>query len=84
MIWFVETKFAPSINEDITDFETLNTIINYRYDAIKNLGARAGVRASSDNPYIYYETNVTGTLNLLELSKKYEIPKFVLASTSSV
>ena len=71
-------------NVDITDFETLNTIINYRYDAIINLGARAGVRASSDNPYIYYETNVTGTLNLLELSKKYEIPKFVLASTSSV
>ena len=71
-------------NIDITDLSALTAIIKERYDAIINLGARAGVRASADNPFIYYETNVTGTLNLLEMSKKFEIPKFVLASTSSV
>lgn len=71
-------------NADITDLGALTTLIKDQYDAIINLGARAGVRASADNPYIYYDTNVTGTLNLLEISKKYEIPKFVLASTSSV
>ena len=71
-------------NIDITDLSALTAIIKERYDAIINLGARAGVRASADNPFIYYETNVTGTLNLLEISKKFEIPKFVLASTSSV
>jgi nucleoside-diphosphate-sugar epimerase len=53
-------------------------------DTIINLAARAGVRQSLDNPWGYYETNVTGTLNLLELSRAYEIQKFVLASTSSV
>ena len=71
-------------NIDITDLSALTSIITERYDAIINLGARAGVRASADNPFIYYETNVTGTLNLLEISKKFEIRKFVLASTSSV
>ena len=71
-------------NIDITDLSALTTIIKKRYDAIINLGARAGVRASADNPFIYYDTNVTGTLNLLEISQKFEIPKFVLASTSSV
>ena len=71
-------------NADITDLGALTTLIKDQYDAIINLGARAGVRASADNPYIYYDTNVTGTLNLLEISKKHEIPKFVLASTSSV
>ena len=71
-------------NVDITDLNNLIKVINSKYDGIINLGARAGVRASADNPFIYYETNVIGTLNLLEISKKHEIPKFVLASTSSV
>ena len=61
-------------NVDITDLNALQKIINDRYDSIINLGARAGVRASADNPFIYYDTNVTGTLNLLEISKQYEIP----------
>jgi nucleoside-diphosphate-sugar epimerase len=42
------------------------------------------VRASLDNPWVYYETNVTGTLNLLELCRVQRIPKLVLASTSSL
>lgn len=54
------------------------------FDAIVHLAARAGVRASVENPHLFYETNVTGTLNLLELCRQVGIPKFVLASTSSV
>ncbi len=54
------------------------------FAAIINLAARAGVRASVENPYIFVETNLTGTLNLLELCHQYGIPKFVLASTSSI
>jgi len=54
------------------------------YDAIINLAARAGVRQALEDPWLYLNTNVTGTLNLLELSRLYEIPKFILASTSSV
>ncbi len=52
--------------------------------AVINLAARAGVRQSIDNPWPYFETNVTGTLNLLELCRTFGVRKFVLASTSSV
>jgi UDP-glucuronate 4-epimerase len=55
-----------------------------RFEAVINLAARAGVRQSVENPWIYIQTNVTGTLNLLELCRRNEIPKFILASTSSV
>jgi UDP-glucuronate 4-epimerase len=52
-------------------------------DAVINLAARAGVRQSIDDPWVYYETNVIGTLNLLELCHTLSTPKFVLSSTSS-
>jgi UDP-glucuronate 4-epimerase len=53
-------------------------------DAIINLAARAGVRSSVEDPWAYLDTNTTGTLNLLELCRCWKIPKFVLASTSSL
>jgi nucleoside-diphosphate-sugar epimerase len=54
------------------------------FEGIINLAARAGVRQSVENPWAYVETNVTGTLNLLELCRQRGIGKFVLASTSSI
>lgn len=54
------------------------------FAAVINLAARAGVRQSVENPWVYFETNTTGTLNLLELCKAFDVPKFVLASTSSL
>jgi nucleoside-diphosphate-sugar epimerase len=54
------------------------------FDGVINLAARAGVRASTENPWVYVDTNVTGTLNLLELCRHHGAPKFVQASTSSV
>ena len=54
------------------------------FDAVINLAARAGVRQSVEDPWVYYDTNVTGTLNLLELCKEFDVKKFVLASTSSL
>jgi nucleoside-diphosphate-sugar epimerase len=54
------------------------------FSAVINLAARAGVRQSVDNPWVYYETNVTGTLNLLQLCQERNVQKFVLASTSSL
>ncbi len=54
------------------------------FEAIINLAARAGVRQSVENPWVYVDTNVTGTLNLLELCRRLHIPKFILASTSSI
>ncbi len=52
--------------------------------AVINLAARAGVRPSVENPWIYVDTNLIGSLNLLELSRRSGIPKIVLASTSTV
>jgi len=49
-----------------------------------NLAAKAGVRDSLVDPWSYYETNLTGTLNLLEMCRQNSIKKFVLASTSSI
>lgn len=69
---------------DITDREALRGVFEQKFDAVLNLAARAGVRQSVENPWIYYETNVTGTLNLLELCRQHSVPKFVLASTSSL
>ena len=53
-------------------------------DGVINLAARAGVRASVDDPWAYVGANVTGTLNLLDLCRERRVPKFVLASTSSL
>ncbi len=75
---------------DISDFDALigsEFKTNGRkiaFDAVINLAARAGVRQSVENPWVYLSTNLTGTLNLLELCRRYNIPKFLLASTSSV
>jgi nucleoside-diphosphate-sugar epimerase len=60
------------------------TAIGGPWSAVINLAARAGVRQSVENPWVYYETNVTGTLNLLELCREFGVRKFVLASTSSL
>ncbi|MDI6777078.1 MAG: GDP-mannose 4,6-dehydratase [Syntrophales bacterium] len=76
---------------DITDREGLRTSFNQqseiqdpKFDAVINLAARAGVRQSVENPWVYFETNTTGTLNLLELCREFGVKKFVLASTSSL
>ena len=55
-----------------------------RFDAVINLAARAGVPQSVRNPWIYFETNSTGSLNLLELCREFEVKKFVIASSSSL
>lgn len=73
---------------DITDRAALTHLVEggqvSAFDAIINLAARAGVRQSVENPWVYQETNVTGTLNLLELCRTHQIKKFVLSSTSSL
>ena len=71
--------------EDIANYSALEELFKTRqFEGVYNLGARAGVRASVENPWIYYETNVTGTLNLLECCRRFGTKKFVLASTSSI
>ena len=70
---------------DISNYEILKELLNgKKIESIINLAARAGVRASVENPWLYLDANVKGTLNLLEICKDRGIKKFVLASTSSI
>lgn len=70
---------------DISDKDGVLSLVDEGpYDGIINLAARAGVRASVENPWVYVDTNTTGTLNLLELAKETGCKKFVFASTSSI
>ena len=77
---------------DIADLDKLEKLVraemqetaSQKFSAIINLAARAGVRQSVEDPWVYLDTNVTGTLNLLEMCRRFEIKKFILASTSSI
>ncbi len=69
---------------DISEPADVGQLAGEKFDAIIHLAARAGVRASVDNPRLFYETNLMGTLNLLELGRRTGVPKFLLASTSSI
>ncbi|MCZ6768585.1 MAG: SDR family NAD(P)-dependent oxidoreductase [Acidobacteria bacterium] len=69
---------------DICSRDQLRDVFSSKFQAVINLAARAGVRQSLENPWVYFETNLTGTLNLLELCREFDVNKFVLASTSSL
>ncbi len=68
--------------EDASDVKSLFEM--YEIDGVINLAARAGVRSSLETPQAYLKTNSLGTLNLLEACKKFNVKKFILASTSSL
>lgn len=69
---------------DISDREGVSSQLAGNYDGIIHLAAWAGVRRSVEDPWVFVEANVTGTLNMLDLARSQSIPKFVLASTSSI
>ena len=76
---------------DIADREGMRGVFRSRladqdppFDAVVNLAARAGVRQSVENPWVYVQTNITGSLNLLELCREFGVGKYVLSSTSSL
>jgi len=69
----------------ITDYEFLKIVFEKEsIQRVVHAAARAGVRPSIENPFIYEDTNVKGTLNLLHLAKEFKIENFVLFSSSSV
>ncbi|MGB7873170.1 MAG: NAD-dependent epimerase/dehydratase family protein [Anaerolineales bacterium] len=69
---------------DISEKSTIEHFKDNKFDALINLAARAGVRTSVENPWVYLESNITGTLNMLELCRVTGTKKFLLASTSSI
>jgi nucleoside-diphosphate-sugar epimerase len=74
------------IQADIAEKEIIRTLGKPAEPiaGVINLAARAGVRASVIDPWAFVNTNTTGTLNLLEYCRLNDIPKFILASTSSI
>ncbi len=71
--------------KDITDYDGLKNIFaNYSIDIIIHLAAMAGVRPSIEQPLLYNSVNITGTQNLLEMAKDYNIPHFIFGSSSSI
>ncbi len=70
---------------DIRELDSLDRIFGQnKIDAVVHLAAMAGVRPSIEKPLLYEEVNVAGTMNLLEMCKKYGVKNFVCASSSSV
>lgn len=70
---------------DIRDRAALQQVFETNnFDCVVHLAARAGVRPSLSEPQLYTETNVNGTLNLLELARQHDIKQFVFGSSSSV
>ncbi len=80
-----DNKNFEFINLDIQHKDQLEEIFKeHKIERICHLAARAGVRPSIEKPLWYRDTNVTGTLNLLELAKVFDVHNFVFASSSSV
>jgi nucleoside-diphosphate-sugar epimerase len=74
------------LQADIAEKATIDQLFaqNLNPDAVINLAAIAGVRASTTDPWSYLNTNTFGTLNMLEYARHQKVPKFILASTSSL
>lgn len=70
---------------DIRDEDAMEALFaEHDFDAVIHLAAMAGVRASIEDPKLYLDVNLGGTLNLLEAAQRHGQPLFVFASTSSV
>ena len=70
---------------DIKNLNSLKKIVkDYKIDYIINLAAQAGVRYSISNPETYFENNIRGFFNILEIAKNKRVKHLVYASSSSV
>jgi UDP-glucuronate 4-epimerase len=72
------------VEADIRDRQAMERVFAGRFACVVHLAARAGVRPSLSEPLLYAETNITGTLNLLECARQTGVPQFVFGSSSSV
>jgi UDP-glucuronate 4-epimerase len=72
------------VEGDIRNRELVRRLFaEHRFGAVAHLAAMAGVRISVEDPWLYYDVNLTGTLNLLDAAREYDKPNFVFAGTSS-
>src|SRR3984893_6134013 len=76
---------VPVHRVDLRDSSAVRNLFHReKFESIVHLAARAGVRPSIEHPQLYYDTNVTGTLHLLEAAQMTGIDRFIFASSSSV
>lgn len=80
----LQNKNYHLIEADIRDKSVYNLLADIKFDAIVHLAAKAGVRPSIEQPQLYEDVNMNGTLNLLEFARKKSIQQFVFTSSSSV
>lgn len=81
----ISHKFYDVKEGDIRDYDFLSKVfMENQIDAVVHLAAYAGVRPSIENPVLYTDVNINGTVNILECMKKYGVKKHVFASSSSV
>jgi UDP-glucuronate 4-epimerase len=79
------SKDVPVHHVDLRENAAVRNLFHReRFDTIAHLAARAGVRPSVQNPQLYYDTNVTGTLHLLDAARATGVERFIFASSSSV
>ena len=76
---------ARVVTGDFRDVDTVEGLFSEgRFDALIHLAAMAGVRPSLEDPLLYQDVNVRGTMILLEALRKRPETRFVFASSSSV
>jgi UDP-glucuronate 4-epimerase len=79
------SKDVPVHHVDLRENAAVRNLFHReKFDTIAHLAARAGVRPSIQNPQLYYDTNVTGTLHLLDAARVTGVERFIFASSSSV
>ncbi len=70
---------------DLRDPRAVSEVFRHgKFEVVVHLAARAGVRPSIGHPQLYYDTNVGGTLHLLEAARAVGIERIIFASSSSV
>ncbi len=70
---------------DLRDSASVRNLFHAeKFEAIAHLAARAGVRPSIQHPQLYYDTNVNGTLHLLDAAWVTGVERFIFASSSSI
>ncbi|MBM7710028.1 NAD-dependent epimerase [Enterococcus lemanii] len=73
------------IKMDLADKEKVHSLFeNEKFDLVVHLGAQAGVRYSIENPFAYIDSNITGTMNILEGARHFPVEHLIYASSSSV
>lgn len=76
---------AVLIKGSINDTDALEQVCDkYKFDAVMHFAAKKAVGESEDNPSLYFENNVVGSLNILRIMEKYGISQIIFSSTAAV